>query len=62
MLDIINDLVLATNLYGHLINSDLELAALILHKTALLTAVLEVRMATPRSGSDNTPSTRGLHD
>ena len=37
-------------------NSDLELAALVLHEATLLTAVPESRMAVPHSGSDNTPT------
>ena len=37
-------------------NSDLELAALILHEATLLAAVPEARLAAPRSGSDNTPT------
>ena len=42
-------------------NSDLKLAALVLHETTLLEAVPKTRMAAPRSGSDNTPTVSGAY-
>ena len=53
-LDIINNLVLATNSERQITNSDLELAYLVLHKATLLVAVPAARMDVPRSGSYNT--------
>ena len=52
----IADLVSSTNRDGTITNSDLELAALVLHEATLLAAVPEARRAAPRSGSDNTPT------
>ena len=52
--EIITYLVPLKNIEGKITNSDLELAALILHEAALLAAVPTARMAAPRSGSDNT--------
>ena len=52
--DIITDLVSSTNREGEITNSDLELAALVLHEATLLTAVHEARLAAPRSRSNNT--------
>ena len=37
-------------------NSDLKLAALVLHEATLLAAVPEARLAASCSGSDNTPT------
>ena len=54
--DIVADLVSSTNREGTITNSDLELAALILHEDTLFDAVPEARLAAPRSGSDNTPT------
>ena len=52
--DIITNLVSSTKREGTTTNSDLELAALILHKATLISAVPDARLAAPRSGSDNT--------
>ena len=49
-------LVLDTNLGGALTNSNLELAALILHEDTLLEVCPDANTAAPRSGSDNTPN------
>ena len=54
--DIIANLVSSTNREGTITNSDLELAALVLHKATLLAAVPEARLPPPHSGSDNTPT------
>ena len=54
--DIIANLVSSTNREGTITNSDLELDALVLHEATLLAAVLEIRLAAPHSGSDNTPT------
>ena len=54
--DTISNLASSTNREGTVKKFDLELAALILYKATLLTAVPEVRMATPCSGLDNTPT------
>ena len=44
------------NMEGKIINSNLELATLVLHEATLLAAVPTVRMSMPRSGSDNIPA------
>ena len=54
--NIISYLVSLTNLGGNITNSDLELAALVLHEATLLAEVPTARMAAPRSGSDNMPT------
>ena len=54
--DIIADLVSSTNREGTITNSNLELAALVLHEATLIVAVLEARLSIPRSGPDNTPT------
>ena len=54
--DIISDLVSSTNRERAITNSDLELAALVLHDATLLAAVPETRLAVPCSGSDITPT------
>ena len=54
--DIIADLVSSKNREGTITNSNLELAALVLHEATLITEVPEARLATPRSGSDNAPN------
>ena len=54
--DIMAYLVSSINLKGTITNSDLDLTALVIHKATLPEAVLEVRMAAPYSGSDNTPT------
>ena len=54
--DIIDDLVLVTNLEVQLINSNLELAAFNLHEATLFAAFPAVHMATPCFGSENTPN------
>ena len=54
--DIISNVVSSTNREGTITNSDLELAALVLHEANLLVAVPEASLAAPRSGSDNTPT------
>ena len=48
--------VLLKNLKGKIKNSDLDLAALVLHKATPLVTLTEARMAAPRSGSDNNPT------
>ena len=53
--DIIAGLVSSTNREGTITNSDLELAALVLHEATLLASATEARMTTPRPGLDNTP-------
>ena len=55
-LDIITDLILSTNLKGNLTNSNLELAAIVLHEDTLLAEVPAARMAVLRSGLDNLPT------
>ena len=52
--DIIANLVSAMNREGTIKNSNLELAALVLHEATLLAAVPGARLAAPRSGSYNT--------
>ena len=54
--DIITDLISSINREGTIINSDLELSALVLPEATLLAAVPESRLAAPHSGSDNTPT------
>ena len=54
--DIIAGIVSSMNKEGTITNSDLEIAALVLHEATLLMAVPEARLAAPRSGSDNTPT------
>ena len=54
--EIIANLVSSRNKDVTITNSDLELAALVLHEATLLVAVPESRLAAPRSGSDNTPT------
>ena len=54
--DIIIDLVSLTNMEVKIANSDLELAALVLHEATLLVSVSTAHMSTPRYGSDNTPT------
>ena len=54
--DIIEDLVLSTNMKGTITNSYLELVTLVVHKATLLAAFPEVRMVVPRSGSYNNPT------
>ena len=54
--DIIADLVTSTHREGTITNSNLELAALVVHEATLLAAVPKARLAAPRSGSDNTPT------
>ena len=54
--DIIVALVSDTNTGGMLTNSDLELAALVIHKDTNLELCPYVNISTPRSGSDNTPT------
>ena len=54
--DIISDLISSTNREGTITNSDLELAALVLHEATLIMAVPEASLAAPRSGSENTPT------
>ena len=54
--DIIADLVSSTNREGTITNSDLELAALVLHEATLLAALPEARLAVSRSGSVITPT------
>ena len=53
---IIADLFTLTNREGTITNSDLELAALVVHEATLLAAVPEARLAASRSGLDNTPT------
>ena len=52
--DIISDLVSSKNREGTITNSKLELAALIIHEAALLTAVPNTMLAAPHSGLANT--------
>ena len=52
--DIIAKLISSKNRQGTINNSDLELAALVIHEATLLVAVMEAKIAAPRSGSDNT--------
>ena len=47
-------LVLDNNTWGALTNSDLKLAALVLHEAALLDVCLDANMAAPFLGLDNT--------
>ena len=54
--NIINSLISDRNSEGTLTNSDLELAALVLHEDTLLETYPEATMAAPQSGSDNTPN------
>ena len=53
--DIIANLVSSTIREGTITNSDLELAALVLHQATLLAAVPDTRLAAPCSSYDNTP-------
>ena len=48
------DIVSSTNREGTITNSDLELAALVLHEATLIVAVHDVSLDAPCSGSDNT--------
>ena len=41
---------------GALTNSNLELVTLVLHEATLLNVCHDATMATPHSGSDNTPT------
>ena len=54
--DIIANLVSSTNTEGRITNSNLELAALILHEATLIAEVQEAHMAAPCYGSDNAPT------
>ena len=54
--DIIAELVSPINPKGTIKNSDLKLAALVLHEATLLLAVPTARMAAPRFSLDNTPT------
>ena len=54
--DIITNLVYSTIGEGTITNSELELAALVLHEATLLSAAPEACMADPRFGSDSTPT------
>ena len=54
--DIIVNLVSSTIRERKITNSDLELAALILHEAILSTAVPDARLAAPFSGSNNPPA------
>ena len=54
--DIIANLVSSSNREETITNSDLELAALVLHKDILIVAVPDARLAAPCSGSNNTPT------
>ena len=52
--DIVKALILDRNPEGTLTNSDLDIAALVLHEATLLDTCLEATMAAPRSVLDNT--------
>ena len=52
--EIIANLVSSENREGTITNSDLEVAALVLHKANLIAAAPDARLAAPCSGSDNT--------
>ena len=54
--DIITAIISDRNPEGDLINSNLELDALVLHEATLLEACPEATMAAPRSVLDNTPT------
>ena len=54
--DIIADLISSVNGEGTITNSNLELAALVLHEETLLAAVPEARLAAPHSVLDNNPT------
>ena len=54
--DITDSLVLETNSWGTLSNYNLDLSAIIIHKSTLLAALHEAIMTAPRSISDNTPN------
>ena len=53
---IIANLVSSKNREGMISNSNLELAALVIHEATLLVAVPDARLAAPRPGYDNTPT------
>ena len=50
------ELFLFANPHGTIINSDLELAALVLQESTLLKAVPKACIYAPRSGFDNIPT------
>ena len=56
MEEIITNLVSETNRDGKITNSNLELAALVLHEATVLVAVTEARLEAPCSDLDNTPT------